>query len=387
VDMRSSRRNIFRPMHAMSVRPDILHPSLLLRRSDPMRRREFIGGGAAIHRRRNRINRRDVMGALLALAGMAVPLRAKAQATKGEKPKRIVTFPDFSPPIRDAFLDAMRELGWAESRDFIIVQSGFQWGVMSGIDEALGRLVADTPDLIFVGNDAHGLAAQRATVSIPIVLSISGYPVENGLAESLARPGKNVTGISAYAGVEIWSKLLQMLREAKPDIKRVSTLWTYVPPLFPPSEPAVAELRNAARVLGLQLHIAEAAGPDLVPGALAEIEAERPDALLLTSGNLAVKVRPAVMQFAVNNRLATIADAVWVIKVEPYPLLTYGTRQTDLTRNAVYYVDKILKGAKPGELPIQQPRKLELKVSLKTAKAIGLTVPPSLLARADEVIE
>jgi putative ABC transport system substrate-binding protein len=224
-------------------------------------------------------------------------------------------------------------------------------------------------------------------VSIPIVLSTAGYPVENGLAESLARPGKNVTGISAYAGTEIWSKLLQMLREAKPDIKRVSILWTYAPPLFPPSEPGVAELRNAARVLGLQLHIAEAAGPDQVPGALAEIEAERPDALLLTSGNLAVKVRPAVMQFAVNNRLATIADAVWVIKVEPYPLLTYGTRQTDLTRSAVYYVDRILKGAQPGELPIQQPTKLELKVSLKTAKAIGLTVPPSLLARADEVIE
>jgi len=149
----------------------------------------------------------------------------------------------------------------------------------------------------------------------------------------------------------------------------------------------MAELRQAEGALGLKLHFANAKNSDEVPAALAEIEAERPDALMLTSGGLAIPVRQTVMEFAVRHRLPTIADGVWVIKVNPDPLLTFGTPATDLLRSATYYVDKILKGAQPGNLPIQQPAKVVFKVNLKTAAAIGLTIPPTLLARADEVIE
>jgi len=184
-------------------------------------------------------------------------------------------------------------------------------------------------------------------------------------------------------------KLLQLLWEVKPSVNRVSVLWTYVPPQFPREEidPCYAELRDAAGSLGLTLNIVEAASSDQVAGALAEIDAEQPDALLITGG-VAVKLRPTVIEFAVKRRLPTITDGVWVVEIQPYhPLLGYGGLWPDLTRIAVNYVDRILKGAKPGELPIQQPSRFELAVNLKTARAIGLTVPPSLLARADKVIE
>jgi len=179
-----------------------------------MRRREFIAliGGTA-----------------------ACPLSLLAQGVRGAKPFRIVTLPDFNPPsIRDVFIDAMRQLGWIEGRDFVVVMSGFQWGAMDGLDDVVRWLIAENPDLFFVGTDPHALAVHRASISIPIVLVSGGYQVEGGLAESLARPGKNVTGISAYASTELWSKLVQLLREAKPDIKRIGVLWTYLLPLCPP---------------------------------------------------------------------------------------------------------------------------------------------------------
>jgi putative ABC transport system substrate-binding protein len=333
------------------------------------------------------MNRRDAVCALLAVAALSGRRHARAQAIKA-KPFRIATLPDFHPALRDLLPNAMRELGWTEGHEFLVIQSGLQF-VGSDIDERARRVVADRPDLILTATTAIALAAHRATATIPIVMISSGYPVEVGLADSLARPGKNVTGNCIYAGLEVWSKLLQLLRETKPDTKRVGILWTYAPPAFPREEvePCFVELKNAERLLGLKLHIVEAAGPEQVASALAQIDTERPDALLVTSG-IAVELRSAVMEFAVKRRLPTITDAVWVVKIEPYhPLLGYGSRFTDLTRMAVHYVDKILKGASPGSLPIQQPAKLELIVNLKTATAIGLTVPASLLVRADEVIE
>jgi len=335
--------------------------------------------------------RRRQFFAVLGGAAAARPFYSMAQVMQREKPFRIVTLPDIHPSLHHLFSTAMREAGWIEGRDFVVVISGFQWGVMSGIDATLQRLVAGRPDLILAGNDAHALAARRATASIPIVMSSGGYPVEAGLAESLARPGKNVTGICVYAGAEVWSKLLQLLREAKPDIRRVSVLWTYVPPLFPryapgQIDPATLELRNAERLLGLKLQLAEAAGPDQVPAALEEIELGAPDALMLTSG-LGFDSRRTAMEFAVKKHLPTITDAIWSIDTVPYPLICYGTRFADLIRGAVSQVDKILRGADPGDLPLQQPVKVELKVNLKTAAAIGITIPPTLLARADEVVE
>ncbi len=307
------------------------------------------------------------------------------------KPFRILTLPDWLPASRGWFSDAMSDLGWAEGRDFIVVQSGFRGYQFSErqLDEAARRFVADKPDLIITITTAWALAAHRATATIPIVMYTSGYPVESGLADSLARPGKNVTGNSIYAGTEVWGKLLQLLYEAKPGVKRISVLWAYVPPAFAREEiePCYVELRTAARSLDLKLHIVEVATADQVPAALAEIEAERPDALLL-AGRFALNVMSSITQFAVNSRLPTIVDSsLSAFMVEPSPLLSYGPVFRELMRSAAASVDKILKGAKPGDLPIQQPAKFELEIDAKTAKAIELTIPQSLLLRADRLIE
>jgi len=152
-------------------------------------------------------------------------------------------------------------------------------------DEAAQRVVANKPDLIFTASTAYALAAQRATGSIPIVMLTSGYPVEAGAADSLAKPGRNVTGNAIYTETGVWGKMLQLLREAKPDIKRVGILWTYVIPAFPKEEiePAYAELNSAARSLNLELHIVEVANSDQPQAALAEIDEWKPGGLLLTS--------------------------------------------------------------------------------------------------------
>jgi putative ABC transport system substrate-binding protein len=336
------------------------------------------------------MNRRGVVSGLLALGIAIVPLRVTAQATTRDKRFRIATLPDLSPQRRDQFLVAMRDLGWTERSDFLLVQSGLPSGAIFS-DEAAKRVVASMPNLILVQSVAHALAAHRATKTIPIVMLYSGYPVEAGLTDSLARPSKNVTGNSVYAGTEIWSKMIQLLLEARPATRRVGVLWTYVPPAYPKEEiePCYAELRSAERSLGVKVHIAEAAKSEQVPAALAQIHAEQPDALLLTSllpvnGN----VRSTIMHFAVERRLPTIADYPRAVELEPHPpLLSYAPKPLELVRSAAVYVDKILKGAKPGELPIERPAKFAMIVNLKTAKAIGLTIPSELLLRADEVIE
>ena len=335
----------------------------------------------------DRMNRRQVAGRLLALGAMTVPMYANAQVAKGSPPFRIVMFPDLAPPIRNWFTDAMQERGHVEGRDFEVIPSGFDHGGRD-IDAAAQRVVLGKPDLfVSLATSAAG-ALHRATTETPIVMINSGYPIEAGLANSLARPGKNVTGNTSYAGTEIWGKLLQLLREARPGIKRVGILWTYVPPAFPLAEiePGYAELHHAERLLGLKLHIVEVASVDQLPAALMEIDKELPDALLLTSG-MAISGRSTIIQYAMTKRLPTISDFTWLSTPEAQPLMSYGPVFRELMRSAVFSVDKIMKGDRPGDLPIQRPSRFEMIVNLKVAKAIELTVPQELLVRADKVIE
>jgi putative ABC transport system substrate-binding protein len=231
---------------------------------------------------------------------------------------------------------------------------------------------------------------QRVTSTVPIVMWTSGYPVEAGVAVSLARPGKNVTGMTIYAGTGIWGKLLELLRESKPTIKRVGVAWGYVPPTFPREEiePCYRELRQAAQALNVALLIQEIAKPDGVQAGLASIDAARPDALLVTAGPGFYTERHRVIQFAVSKRIPTAADWQWPPSEEKQPMLVYAPSFSAAMRQAASYVVRILDGkARPGDLPIQQPSKFELIVDLKTAKAIGLTIPQSLRLRADRVIE
>jgi putative tryptophan/tyrosine transport system substrate-binding protein len=330
-----------------------------------MKRREFIGlvGGAAA----------------------AWPLASRAQ-NNNKAPKRIAFFPDLHQVALEYWQADMRVVGWIDGQDFIVLPSGIEAGSRNSEDAQ--RVVANKPDLIFVASTNYALAAQRATGSIPIVMLTSGYPVEAGVADSLAKPGRNVTGNSIYAEYGVWGKLLQLLLEAKPNIKRVGILWTYVVPAFPKEEiePGYAELNSAARLFNLELHIVEVANSDQVQAALAEIDERNPGGLLLTS-RFSFKARSVVGQFALDKGLPSIADFDWTRLAEPYPLLSYGPVYRELVRTAVASVDKILRGASPGDLPIQRPSGFELVVSLKTAKAIGLDLPPALLVRADRVIE
>jgi putative tryptophan/tyrosine transport system substrate-binding protein len=277
----------------------------------------------------------------------------------------------------------MRDFGWLEGRDFVTIPTSAKFGCRMEVGDAKG-IVAENPDLIITKGTARALAAHQATSAIPIVMFSSGYPVEAGLANSLARPGKNVTGNTIYAGGGVWSKLLELLREARPGIKRVAVYWRYVPPAFPREEiePCHQELRQAAQKLGLMVHIVEVPSVDRDRVAISAIDAERPDALLLTSQD-----GMSAMQYAAIKRLPTIAESRWPPEIEPYPLLVYGAMRSSLAQQAAFYVVRILRdGIKPADLPIQLPARFELLVNLKTAKAVGLELPQSLLIRADEVL-
>jgi len=323
---------------------------------------------------------------LLASGALLAAPRAAAQT---KRVPRIGLLPEAGIEWRNLVTGALRGLGWTEAREYALVELGLQYGQVQA-DSAAKRMVAANPDLILTINTAFALAAHQLSSSIPIVMALSGYPVEVGLAHSLARPGKNVTGNSIYAGTGIWGKLPELLREAKPSLKRLGVLWDYVPPGNPRAEvePCYQELRQAERKLGLALNLVEVADPGRVTAALAAIDAGRPDALLVASGTGLFEARSRVMKFAVERRLPTITDYRWFEDVEPYPLLVYAPLTPPLLREAASYAIRILaQGAKPGDLPIQLPAKFELVVNRRNARAIGLALPQALLLRADQVIE
>jgi len=336
------------------------------------------------------VNRRDTIAALLALGATAGPLCALAQAQPGNKPYRIALLSDLprsQESLLRLFAETLRRSGRIEGRDFVFYRSGIFYG--QDIDRAVRRVVDENPDLIFTNNLGYAVAAHKLTKTTPIVMWISGFPVEGGVALSLARPGKNVTGVTIYAGAEVFGKLVQLLREAKPGIKRIGALCTYLPPFNPAeeAEPIMQEIRDAGRLLGVDIRIFEIAKPEQLADALAIAAAERLEALLLTSGVSVAARRQEILQFAAERRLPTITDFPWS-GIELQPLMSYGAVPGLLIPQASAYVDRILwGGAKPGELPIQLPSKFELVVNLKTAKAIGITVPQSILLRADKVVE
>ncbi|HUN69956.1 MAG TPA: ABC transporter substrate-binding protein [Burkholderiales bacterium] len=336
------------------------------------------------------MNRRDTIAALLALGATGGPLCDLAKAQPARKPYRIALLPDFPPPgefLLKLFGETLRGLGRIEGRDFVFYRSGIFPGPET--DPAVKAVVDAKPDLIFAANLGYVIAAHKLTKTIPIVMWVSGFPVEGGVAASLAHPAKNVTGLTIYAGAQVFGKLVQLLRDVKPGIRRIGAMCTYVPPFHPPeeAEPIIREIQEAGRALGIDVRIIEVAKSEQTADALARIVAERMEALVLTSGVSTRLRRAEIMQFAVEKRLPTITDAAW-LGIEPQPMLTYATPLSGLIALATTYVDKILwGGAKPGDLPIQLPAKIDLTVNLKTAKALGLTIPPLILGRADSVIE
>ncbi len=318
----------------------------------------------------------------ITLVGGAAAWPVAARSQNGGKTFRISVFPALAPQILASFAAELQRRGWTQGRDVIVEE------IRADMREGAQPVLANKPDVVVTISTAHTLAVQRLTKTTPIVMMTSGYPVEAGLAESLARPGKNVTGNALYAATGVWGKILQLLHEAKPSIERVGVLWTYARPAFPTEEvePCFAELNKAARTLGLMLHIVEGWRFNFSP-LLSEIGAANPDGLVLTSFLLPDQMKN-IAQFAIDKGLPAVTDYDWAqVGISPLPLLSYGPQLPELAMRAAATVDKILRGAKPDDLPIQNPDKFETVVNLKTAQAIGISLPERFLMLADKVSE
>jgi ABC-type uncharacterized transport system substrate-binding protein len=318
------------------------------------------------------------------LAGvLAAPLAAKAQqATKTSRIGVLVlrSASDSAPQL-EAFREKLRERGWIEDQNIVLkYRSGD--GRLERLPEHAAELVRMKVDVIFSPGTAETDAAHNATTTIPIVMATVGDPIGRGIIASLAHPGGNVTGLSYSVGWEIFSKQLQLLTEVVPKVSRVAVLGN---PDSPHYGSAVREAQVAGRSLGVQLQVLEARGPNEFDRVFATMIKDRAGAFLVLADPVSLLHRTALAQLAAKSRLPAIYG--FREYVDAGGLLSYGPNLSDLFGRAATYVDKILKGAKPADLPVEQPTKFELVINLTIAKVLGLTIPPALLLRADQVIE
>jgi putative ABC transport system substrate-binding protein len=260
----------------------------------------------------------------------------------------------------------------------------YRWaeGRFDRLPDLAADLVRLKVDVIAAAATPAALAAKNATGTVPIVAVSLTHPVELRLVASLARPGGNVTGLSYSVGADIFGKDLELLKEVVPRVRRVAVLSN---PDSPARPLTIRNVKDAARSLGVQLQLLEARGPEGFDGAFAAMAKERVGALLVVQDPAFIPHRARLIELAAKNRLPSIFTQRE--DVEAGGLMSYGPSLADLYRRAGTYVDKILKGVMPADLPIEQPEKFELVINLKTAKALGLTIPPSLLQRADQVID
>ena len=320
------------------------------------------------------------------LAGglLAAPLAAGAQqAAKVYRIGLLGGSPPNSPGGRRAwerFFQGMRELGYVEGQN-ILVEGRFYGDHTERLPALAAELVQLKVDVIVAGAAPAPEAAQRATTTIPIVMVIHSDPVGSGLVASLAKPGKNVTGLSTL-GPELVGKRLQLLKEAVPGISRVAVLSN---PTDTSQALLLREAQVAARSLKVQLQVLEARAPSDFAGAFSAMTKERAGGVIIFTSSMFYNERTRIAELATRSRL----PAIYSVKdfAEAGGLMAYGVNLGESFRRAATYVDKILKGAKPADLPVEQPTKFDFFINLKTAKALGLTIPPSLLGRADEVIQ
>jgi ABC-type uncharacterized transport system substrate-binding protein len=329
------------------------------------------------------MNRREF---LILLAGGSAPsivwpLAAPAQQGKVWRIGFLETIAaSQNAPNMDAFRQGMRERGYVERQNFVI-----EYRSADGRSERFPVLAAELVrldvDLIVTRATPAVIAAKNATATIPIVMAASGDPLGTGVVVSLARPGGNVTGLSGFT-TDLLAKRLEILREAIPGVKRIGLVHNMGNPIAPRQW---QELKAAAPILGIEPLLFDVRNPDDLPRAFETAVAQRADAIVV-GNDTAINIKLAqVVELAARHRLA----ATYLARefVDAGGLMMYGVNYSDLYRRAATFVDKIFKGAKPSELPIEQPVKFDLIINLKAAKAIGLVVPETFLARADEVIE
>jgi len=322
------------------------------------------------------------LAVVLTLGLALVPLATEGQAPTTAKIGWLApATPAAQAHLLEAFRQGLRELGHVEGKTFVLVPR-YSEARAERLPEIARELVSLKVDVIVAAGDTAIAAVKQQTRTIPIVMAISTDPLGTGLVASLARPGGNVSGLS-MSSPELSGKRLELLKEVVSRLARVAFLWN------PEVRGAVLDYNQtegAARTLGLQLQSVEAARAEDLDRAFSAITEQRSQALVVASPNpVTLSNRGRIASFAQRNRLPSMyANRDYV---DAGGLMSYGPSATDLYRRAATYVDKILKGAKPADLPVEQPTKFELVINLKTAKALGLTIPQSLLLRADEVIQ
>ena len=287
------------------------------------------------------------------------------------------------PKQPEAFRQGLRELGWIEGRNIAIDYRDGQ-GKPERLPALAAELVALRPDVIVAGPTLPAVAASRATKAIPVVFPIASDPVGSGLVASLARPGGNVTGLSLQAS-ELVGKCLQLLVEAVPGARLIAVLLNPAGHPGSTDQDMLKKVETAARGVQRRTHVVEVRGPDDFDRAFAEMTRAGAGALTVLPQSLFNQHRVRLVDLAARNRL----PVMWPFRdpVDAGGLMSYGANVTEMFHRSAAYVDKILKGAKPADLAVEQPTRFETVINLKTAKALGLTIPPLVLAQADEVIE
>jgi putative ABC transport system substrate-binding protein len=305
---------------------------------------------------------------------------AAADAQPAAKTHRIGILGNQPTPPWDAFRQGLRDLGYVEGRN-VTIDTRWSQGVTDRLPALAGELVGLRVDVIVASGTQAVRAAKQATSSIPIVMPVSSYPERIGLVDSLARPGGNVTGLSNVSP-ELQGKRLQLLKEIAPSVSRVAVLFNADSPVEPLG---FRELLAAAPVAGLTVQPVDLRTPDHFPAALAAVTASRAQALMAFGNPVNFQGRRLIVDFAARERLPGIFEER--LFVEAGGLMSYAPSFADLFRRAATYVDRILKGARPADLPVEEPVTFELVINLKTARALGLTIPQSVLIRADQLIE
>jgi putative tryptophan/tyrosine transport system substrate-binding protein len=328
--------------------------------------------------------------ALAFLGGAAAaPCLRRAAAQSGLRRIGILT-PTPNPGLTDPLISALRERGWASGSN-LIIETRF-WKGDPQLCEALTReLVGLGVEVIVTNVTATAIAARRVTSKVPIVMQTSGFPVEGGLAESLARPGGNVTGVTVYAGGgAIFGKFVELLRELVPTLQELGVLWGYAPPAYTQAQvaPATDSLRSAARSLGINVRSWQTGREQDLVKALAEAASGRLDAMFATAGILHGTPLHAgrIAALLSKRRVPCLTDFRGGL-LSAAAVAAYSPTIDEVATRAATYVDRILRGASPAELPIVQPTKYELTLNLRVARAMGVSIPQSLLLRADSVIE
>jgi len=320
---------------------------------------------------------------VIAGALLAAPLDAEAQ--HAGKVARIGVLwggeTAFAMPYLEAARRALVGLGYVEGKDFV-VEVRFGERKPGAVDTLAADLVQHKVDVIVAAGDPAIRAARRATGTIPIVMIAAGNPVRDGLAASLARPGGNVTGMT-FLSSELAGKRLELLKQAVPTVSRVAVLWN---PDNPGGLPDFQATQTAAQTLRMTVQSVEAMKPaDFEPAFKVVTDKQLQAVVVLTDPVTSNMAGKSIADLAIKNRLPTMCDLSEFTRSGA--LMSYGPSLLSMAQHSAAFIDKILKGAKPGDLPIEQPTQFELVINLKTAKALGLTIPPSLLGRADAVVQ